>query len=210
MIITPEITIAWEFVDDYVRFKFDCPVDGYCSLGWGNRDMYPCDMVGVIRRNTGAVVYDYWSPDYDAPRADITRGENEDYILESSTYSGGIISATFTRKLATADSTDWTFQKGVEFDVCWGWHSSDTTFVDEHNADGGGLLTMGDTLATSNYEPTDDGDEDEYLDHGIMLTIGWMAFAHIAIITARYFKFCYFWYWIHVILMDLAIFFTYW
>jgi hypothetical protein len=27
--LNPEMILSWEFVEDYVRFKLDCKVDGY-------------------------------------------------------------------------------------------------------------------------------------------------------------------------------------
>jgi hypothetical protein len=108
--ITNEITMSWQFGADFIRFKFDCKVDGYCSLGWGNKKMYPVDMVAIYRSGTGAGIGDYWSPDYNAPRSDTSSGGTQDYVLESSSYTGGILSATFTRKLNTGDSNDFVFQ----------------------------------------------------------------------------------------------------
>jgi hypothetical protein len=111
--------------------------------------MYPVDMVAIYRSGKGAGIGDYWSTDYHAPKTDVSRGGKQNYVLESSSYSGGILSATFTRKLDTGDKYDFILPKDVAFEFCWGWNSSNKTFTKKHKKDGSGTIKMGETAATS-------------------------------------------------------------
>jgi hypothetical protein len=89
--INPEMTLSWEFVEDYIRFTVGCKVDGYCSFGWGNKDMFPTDAVGIMRNGSSAAVGDYWMPDYNAPRSDVSSGGHDDYVLESGSFSNNLL-----------------------------------------------------------------------------------------------------------------------
>jgi hypothetical protein len=31
-----EISLEWEFIEDYVKFTIECTTDGYCGIGLGN------------------------------------------------------------------------------------------------------------------------------------------------------------------------------
>jgi len=83
-------------------------------------------------------------------------------------------------------------------DYCWAWHSSDVTYEVKHQMDGSGTVTLASSAAGSGLKSVVSDSEDEFEEHGEYMSIMWFAVAHVGIITARYVKFTYWWFWIHI------------
>ena len=169
--------------------------------------MYPTDMVAVLRDGSSATVGDYWASSYSAPSADTSRdGGVEDYTLVSGSYLNGLLTATFDRKLDTGDKWDHTIVMGEKIDYVWARHRNDDTFKAEHSRFGKGSVTLAATaeVATITSEEHIHDDEDHFETHGTYMTIMWFVLVHLGVISARYLKFTYWWYWIHLILTGIV------
>jgi len=59
-------------------------------------------------------------------------------------------------------------------------------------------------VATITSEEHIHDDEDHFETHGTYMTIMWFVLVHLGVISARYLKFTYWWYWIHLILTGIV------
>lgn len=57
-------------------------------------------------------------------------------------YSDGVLTATFDRKLDTGDKWDWQIVLGDEIDYIWSYHKSNDSFDKKHTSDGQGEVTI--------------------------------------------------------------------
>ena len=64
--------------------------------------------------------------------------------------------------------------------------------------DGSGTVTISSTAAGSGLKSVVSDSKDEFEEHGEIMSVMWFIVAHIGIITARYGKFTYWWFWIHI------------
>jgi hypothetical protein len=210
--ISPDMKMSWEYVDDSIRITLECNSTGYCGVGLGNQMMFPTDMIVMINDEAnGPGVSDYYSTSYDPPETDESQGGTNDLVVESVGLENGVMMATVVRKLDTGDEKDFTIEQGAQIDMCYALHPTDTTFGATHSDYGGLTVTLDESGATSGVtagvNPVDDYEE-IFEEHGEELTIMWFLLAPLAIILARYAKFMYLWFWLHVIMMSFVVVWT--
>lgn len=113
----------------------------------------------------------------------------------------GVTAVTLRRRLRTDDDLDVEIKPGKTLSLSWTVHSSSTfdSCGEEH-----GTITV-------SFEVLEDDDEygTEFLIHGIRASTVWGLLVPAAVLTARFFKWHWMWYWVHLFLGGSAFVITF-
>lgn len=205
--LDPVFHLSWSFPQDpaVIQFTFKvrirkCAVIAWCAIGFGHC-MENSDMIiaAALNEKGDVGVWDMWSIKADKPSNDTAIGGKDNVALVSGSVTTGI-QATLSRPLQTGDQYDVQLVIGVPQAFCFAYLNSTVPGFHTHSMVGTGTITIGTTQSSSSVVIAG---EDVYLDdfktHGIIMGHVWMGVVLLSVITARYFKHYWMWYWIHMI-----------
>eukprot|EP00361_Fabrea_salina_P007095 CAMPEP_0202439420 /NCGR_PEP_ID=MMETSP1345-20130828/36148_1 /ASSEMBLY_ACC=CAM_ASM_000843 /TAXON_ID=342563 /ORGANISM="Fabrea Fabrea salina" /LENGTH=790 /DNA_ID=CAMNT_0049053953 /DNA_START=63 /DNA_END=2436 /DNA_ORIENTATION=+ len=189
------MTLGWEFSNttETVDFTFKCTA-GWCGIGFG-KDMKDVDMIVAIRREDTIDLMDLWSISDSTPPPDTSFGGTYDLELVSQKILSGGFEVTFRRALDTGDEYDHPLSVDLEMEINWAWLGA-AKWV-EHSKDANAKIKFSATQEGLIFQPSE---SDDLRNHGVLMSVIWAGLAPLMIMTARYFKWWWPWYWIHLIL----------
>ncbi|CAG9330475.1 unnamed protein product [Blepharisma stoltei] len=145
--------LSWIMNQTAITFTFNCSFDGWCGIGF-NSGMINTDMIILIRENGLMQAWDSYSFKPQTPAQDSAiSGCKNDIILESASFTGGIMLATITRLLNTQDpKCDIVLAPNMVTNFCFAYlDKPNLTKFTQHNMVGSGVLKLGTTQANAYF-----------------------------------------------------------
>ena len=183
--LTSEIQLHWNITSNntIIEFSLQCQVDSWCGIGFGS-SMTNTDMIIMIVEKEKVRISDKWGIGNQAPLNDTKEGGQENILqVKNWHYEKNFISANFTRKLHTNDTTyDKILKLNQTYDLIWAF-SNNGGFTFHDGNYGHSKFTV-----SNNGGISSGGSGDAYKNHGLYMTIMWLGLIQVGIIAIRYFK----------------------
>jgi ferredoxin-NADP reductase/cytochrome b involved in lipid metabolism len=153
------------------------------------------DMAVIFFENFDMKLQDKYSTGHYWPSDDTNLGGENDFNDIDLEYEDGWASASFTRDQESTEKYDESITVGLVTDVCFAW--SDGMFFHGENWEVG-EMKFGKTKKDSYYHEYFKYRDNWFSTHRDLMTICWMVLVHLAVISARYFKWWPYWLFLHV------------
>lgn len=183
-----------------------CRLDGWCGFGFG-LSMTNTDMMVAIVQDGEVRVWDMWSRGEEPPVQDSRLGCSMDLTNVNATWSGGVATAVFTRRLDTGDNCDFVIPVNTAFPVIYA-HLNSEDFL-QHDAYGLGIAVVGQPQSALVVSANTRNTDFHKKAHVISLLFAFACAAPLAVFVARYGKRYWLWFSIHTLLGLYVLITTY-
>jgi len=167
------------------------------------------DMMVAIVQDGEVQVWDMWSLGEETPVQDTAIGCSMDLTNVTATWSGGVATAVFTRKLDTGDNCDFVIPVNTAFPVIYAHLNSER--FQQHSASGLGIAVVGQAspLAGQSALVVSRNTDFHKKAHVISLLLAFLCAAPLAVFVARYGKRYWLWFILHTLLGLYVLITTY-